>query len=75
MDEWKPAAEHPAEEEIVILFMPNSVEPVWLGYFEFGAYFDCDGVRQWPTHWMPLPQPPGEVTKQASPANPKPVCT
>lgn len=50
--------EQPDDDIIVLVYVPDSSEPVWLGYCFDGEWTDVEGSRCEPTHWMPLPEGP-----------------
>ena len=65
-ERWRPVDRLPADDCIVLVYVPEEDhpegchEPVWLGYFSAD---DCTwryvtGSTCHPTHWMPLPDPP-----------------
>ena len=47
------------EPEIVLVACPTALEPVWLGYYEAGDWYDVDGARLYEVvAWMELPEMP-----------------
>jgi len=55
----------PDSDQTVIVYCPESNEPIWLGYLDGDTWRDIDAMpiaHQAPvTHWMPLPEPPEAV--------------
>lgn len=49
--------EQPDDDIIVLVYVPDSSEPVWLGYYGC-EWTHIEGTRCKPTHWMPLPEGP-----------------
>jgi len=63
---WIPITQSlPDSDQTVIVYCPESNEPIWLGYLDGDAWRDIDAMpiaHQAPvTHWMPLPEPPEAV--------------
>lgn len=54
----------PDANQIVLVYVPGESEPVWLAHFDdelpSWAYPSGATVTKTVTHWMELPQPPGE---------------
>lgn len=48
----------PDDDTIVLGFMPASIEPVWLVYYEADQWYDVDGAMRVVTHWQYLPEAP-----------------
>ena len=62
--QWQPIETAPKDGTRVLLFFPGFVIPVWVGDWHEGWRPEY-GVRtppieDDPTHWMPLPAPPGK---------------
>lgn len=57
---WQPATNQPDADQIVLVYVPDASEPVWLGYYddEQIQWFYDDGSVCQPTHWMELPEGP-----------------
>jgi len=52
----------PDDDVIVIVYVADESEPVWLGYMDEDAEWRyITGGRCHPTHWMDLPMPPVTV--------------
>jgi hypothetical protein len=62
--EWVNVADGlPDDDTIVLMHIPGEAEPVWTGFLSSisGEWVDPDSMRlmKQPSHWMPLPEPPG----------------
>lgn len=57
---WIPVTEGlPDADTTVMTFEPDSIEPIWPGYYDGEQWKDVMGDgRIHVTHWMPLPDPP-----------------
>ena len=58
---WKSVDEElPDAGNIVMIYMPSSAEPIWLGSFDGERWTLCDSWQA-PrvSHWAELPAPPG----------------
>lgn len=55
----------PHDDIVVMVYVPNASEPVWIGFYvsEDDDWFWAEGVMIFDTvtHWMPLPAPPNGV--------------
>jgi hypothetical protein len=60
MDEWRDIGTAPKDGTDILVFHPESKEQ-FVCYWELGCWmFSADtGLIGSPTHWMPLPPPPG----------------
>jgi hypothetical protein len=55
------ADELPDADETVLVYCPQSIEPVWLGFLDGEDWRDVSGTslaEELPTHWMRMPVPP-----------------
>lgn len=72
MTEWQPIETAPKDGTAILAFMPDAAEQFRIMPIEMLDFNDGDGPQWWqadvddgyplevtPTHWMPLPQPPG----------------
>ena len=61
MPRWK-VCEHqlPDSDATVLVFCPDSTEPVWLGFYDGEDWRSIDSIRlaEEVTHWMDTPEPP-----------------
>ncbi|HWB61772.1 MAG TPA: DUF551 domain-containing protein [Chthoniobacteraceae bacterium] len=61
MPQWK-YCEHqmPDTDATVLVYCPESVEPVWLGFYDGEDWRSIDSIRlpEEVTHWMEPPEPP-----------------
>lgn len=48
----------PDADTTVLVATKGCAEPVWLGYYGDGEWFDTDAMRIEVTHWAPMPQSP-----------------
>ncbi|MCR9293294.1 MAG: DUF551 domain-containing protein [bacterium] len=57
---WKNAQTHQPGDQIVLIHSPDATQPVWLGYWHDGKWYeyDADVSPICVTHWMELPEPP-----------------
>jgi len=72
---WKPIESAPKDWTDVLLYVPDADEDqgskgVFKGWFsmEDGGFncwmsYEANSGQIYPTHWMPLPEPPKPVTK------------
>ncbi len=60
MSTWKPIGSAPKDgTEILASTINGHVQVVWWeAYRSSGEWFHSDDGYTWPTHWMPLPEPP-----------------
>jgi hypothetical protein len=68
---WTPAKKQlPDDERTVLICVPSSDEPVWLGYLDEDGWRYVDGmpVEGKVTHWMELPEMPAMVRASMTPA-------
>lgn len=55
---WRPIAEAPRDGSMVLIYDPTDTKhPIAVDWFS--ACADTPGWLGTPTHWMPLPPPPG----------------
>lgn len=61
---WRSVKEDPPPaHRDVILYIGNYENPYYaFGHHDGGNYFKCGGSYEYPTHWMALPEPPGDFT-------------
>lgn len=54
--------ELPEDQASILVYMPNAVEQIWIGYYNAPAHAwtaEYGGpIAELITHWMPLPEPP-----------------
>lgn len=62
---WQPIETAPRDGAIILVGFSKS-ETLAIAYWEDGFWFDdaddCAYIGSGPTHWMPLPAPPGKDT-------------
>ena len=54
--EWKPIESAPLHTPILMLMKHGAIEGEWDGRVGYGYFFSH--MEWYPTHWMPLPDPP-----------------
>ena len=60
---WYSADAPPDDDQMVLVFAPGADEPVWLGYFDDGSWYECGGAEYGNaeelaavvTAWAPMP--------------------
>lgn len=76
--EWQPIETVPKNTEVLVLMNGDVFQAiqVWEGGYEQWVHWDfpfadahgcgcCAGGRDYPTHWMPLPNPPAAETEES----------
>jgi hypothetical protein len=60
MNEWTNCSDQlPDTDTTVMTFEPDSVEPIWPGYWDGEEWMDIiTNTPIHPTHWMDFPEPP-----------------
>lgn len=53
---WKPIETAPLHEPILMLMKYGAIQGRWDG--EVGSGYYWQDMEWYPTHWMPLPEPP-----------------
>jgi hypothetical protein len=69
---WQPIETAPKDGTAVLLFDRTNKDSPDGGGIDFGFYYNdavrwlwaCDGCEAKPTHWMPLPAPPQESSRE-----------
>lgn len=72
MSDWRPISTAPKDETWILGYDPDGPREsnVWLLHWitpnppPAAGFWACDEWLEWhPTHWMPLPTPPGSEVK------------
>ena len=48
----------PDDDTTVLVYGPNSSEPVWFGYYDGHDWSGVSGESDTVTHWAPMPEGP-----------------
>lgn len=61
--EWQPIDSAPRDGTAVLLWWPHWASRPVVGYYGFAGWDATEviGAGPGPTHWLPLPPPPGEA--------------
>lgn len=60
MTEWQPIETAPKHGTLILLYEPRPDTHAYeIGFYDCGCWFGSDHMYTvYPTHWMPLPDPP-----------------